>query len=193
MGFESTDSQRLSYVEVLEALNAMSDPDWKRAESIARGFAHRLPGMSSEDLLQEVCTQLLSGNRRFPKGHHTLVVLKTAMRSEASNVRKASRASPMEGSYRVESTAAGDDRRPVAQAVDRRTPEVEELARQQLESLSQRCAGDENAELVMMAWADGLRGKEAQAATGLKPKDFDSARKRLSRMLVANESEGQGS
>jgi DNA-directed RNA polymerase specialized sigma24 family protein len=193
MGWESADPQRLSYQEVLDALNALSEPDWKRAEGIAQGMGHRLPGMTADDLLQEVCTQLLSGERRFPKGHHPLVVLKTAMRSEASNARKAGRANPVDSSYRIDPPEESEDTRPVAPAIDRRTPEAEELAKQQLESVNQRCAGDDNAELVMMAWADGLRGKEAEAATGLSAKDFDAARKRATRMLVEIKSEGKGS
>jgi DNA-directed RNA polymerase specialized sigma24 family protein len=193
MGWESADPQRLSYQEVLDALNAMSELDWKKAEWIAQAMGHRLPGMTAEDLLQEVCTRFLSGERRFPKGHHTLVVLKTAMRSEASNVRKAGRASLIDSSYRTDPAGESEDPRLVAQAVDRRSPEVEEIAKQQLESLSQRCAGDENAELVMMAWADGLRGDAAREATGLSSKDFDAARKRATRMLVEIKSEGKGS
>ncbi len=193
MGWESTDPQRLSYQEVLDAFNAMSEVDWKKAERIAQAIGHRLPGMSSEDLLQEVCTKLLSGDRRFPNGHAPLVVLKTAMRSEAGNVRKSGRASPIDSSYRSDPTEESDDPRPVARAIDRRSPEVEEIAKQQLESLSQRCAGDDNAELVMMAWADGLRGEAAREATGLSSKDFDAARKRATRMPVEIESEGKGS
>ena len=193
MGWETQDPQRLSYQEVLDALTEMSEPDWRRGEAIAGLMSHRLPGMTGEDLLQEVCTQLLGGRRRFPRGHVTLVVLKTAMRSEAGNVRKARRASPIDPHYRVDVAEESDDPRPQADAADRRTPEVELLAREQLEGLSQMCCGDADAELVVMAWADGLRGAEAREATGLSAKDFDAARKRAARRLTESESMRGGS
>lgn len=193
MGWETQDPQRLSYQEVLNALTQMSDANWKRAEAIARPMSHRLPGMTWEDLLQEVCTQLLSGRRRFPRGPAALVVLKTAMRSVASNVRKSGRASPIDIQYRVDTAEDPDDPRLRADAEDRRTPEMELLAREQLDGLSQWFAEDPEAELVVMAWADGLRGAEARVATGLSAKGFDAARRRAARKLLEIKSIGGGS
>src|SRR5258708_18861410 len=112
MGWEKRDLERLTYREVHDALTQMSEADWKRAERIAQFLGHRLPGMTAEDLLQEVCTQLLGGQRRFPRGHATLVVLKTAMRSQASNARKAGPSSPIDPRYRVDEAEESDDNRP---------------------------------------------------------------------------------
>ena len=120
MAWDSKDPGRLTYQEVRDALSQMAEADMRRAERIADFLSHRLPGMSAEDLLQEVYTQLLSGDRRFPRGVPALVVLKTAMRSEASNVRKAGRASPVDSLYQPEAV----------DAPERRSPEVEHLARE---------------------------------------------------------------
>jgi DNA-directed RNA polymerase specialized sigma24 family protein len=180
MAWDSKDPGRLAYQEVRDALSQMGEADMRRAERIADFLAQRLPGMSAEDLLQEVYTQLLSGDRRFPRDVPALVVLKTAMRSEASNVRKAGRASPIDTLYLLETV----------NAPDRRTPEVEHLARDELAALVASCSGDPHVELVVMAWTDGLKGEEARAATGLGEMAFDAARKRATRKLTGFVREG---
>jgi DNA-directed RNA polymerase specialized sigma24 family protein len=182
MAWDSKDPGRLTYQEVRDALSQMSEADLRRAERIAGFLSHRLPGMNAEDLLQEVYIQLLSGDRRFPRDVPALVVLKTAMRSEASNVRKAGRASPLDPMY---------DTEPVAP--DRRTPEAEHLARDELAALVASCSGDAHVELVVMAWADGLKGEAAREATGLGEMAFDSARKRATRKLAGFGRSGEGS
>ena len=174
MAWDSKDPGRLTYQEVRDALSQMAEADMRRAERIADFLSHRLPGMSAKDLLQEVYTQLLSGDRRFPRGVPALVVLKTAMRSEASNVRKAGRASPVDSLYQPEAV----------DAPERRSPEVEHLAREELAVVVKSCSGDAEAELVVMAWIDGLKGEEARMATGLDEKAFDAARKRATRKLA---------
>jgi len=184
MGWDSQDPGRLGYQGVRESLAQLSEADMRRAERIADFLAHRLPGMRGEDLLQEIYTQFLSGDRRFPRDVPALVVLKTAMRSEASNVRKAGRASPVDPRYQIEL---------VEDPVDRRTPEVEILAREELAALLASCSGDPDVELVVMAWIDGLKGEAARVSTGLDEMVFDAARKRATRKLAGFERAGEGS
>ena len=183
MAWDSKDPGRLTYPEVRDALSQMDEVDMRRAERIADFLSHRLPGMGAEDLLQEVYTQLLSGDRRFPRGVPALVVLKTAMRSEASNVRKAGRASPVDPLYQPEAV----------DAPERRSPEVEHLAREELAAVVKWCSGDAHVELVVMAWTDGLKGDDARVATGLDEMAFDAARKRAARKLAGFERAREGS
>jgi len=182
MAWDSKDPGRLTYREVRDALSQMDEVDMRRAERIAAFLSQRLPGMSAEDLLQEVYTQLLSGDRRFPRGVPPLVVLKTAMRSEASNVRKAGRASPVDPLYQPENV----------DAPERRSPEVEHVAREELAVVVKSCSGDAQVELVVMAWIDGLKGEEAREATGMDEKSFDAARKRATRKLAGFERAAEG-
>jgi DNA-directed RNA polymerase specialized sigma24 family protein len=174
----------LSRTEARAALDQMGEADWIRAERLASVAARGLPGMSPEDLLQEACTKLLSGQRRFPRDTHPLVVLKTAMRSEANNARKSSRASPIDDAYQVGVTLDSENSPQPVEGSDRRTPEVERVAKEQIDALLELVSDDPNAELVMMAWFDNLRGQHAIEATGLTAKDYDSARKRLMRKLA---------
>jgi len=76
---------------------------------------------------------------------------------------------------------------------DRRTPEVEVLAREEVETLLATCSGDPEVELVVMAWIDGLKGEAARVSTGLGDMVFDAARKRATRKLAGFERAGEGS
>jgi DNA-directed RNA polymerase specialized sigma24 family protein len=183
VAWDSSDPGRLNYQEVQDSLVQLSEADLRRAERIADFLARGLPGAHGEDLLQEVYVKLLSGDRRFPRGVHTVKVLKSAMESEASNARKAGRTSPVDLRFRVEDGA---------DAADRRSPEVQLVAREQFDALMATCSGDPDAELVVMAWADGLKGADAHQATGLAAKAFDSARKRATRKLAGFEPRGDG-
>ena len=176
MAWSSGDPGRLNFQEVQDALAQMSDADLRRAERIADFLARGLIGHRGEDLLQEAYVKLLSGERRFPREVHPLKVLKSVMHSEASNARKSARASPI------------DARVPVPEdSGDRRSPEVALLAMEQFRALLATCAGDPDAERVVLAWADGLKGAEAQQATGLADRTFDAARKRATRKLAGFE------
>jgi DNA-directed RNA polymerase specialized sigma24 family protein len=181
MGWDSSDPGRLNFQGVQDALAQMSEADLLRAERLAVFLARGLAGINAEDLLHEVYVKLLSGERRFPRGVHTVKVLKSAMESEASNARKAGRTSPIDLRFRVEDGTDG---------ADRRSPEVEFFAREQFKALIATCAGDPDAELVVMAWADGLKGADAHDATGLGAKAFDAARKRATRKLAGFEQRG---
>lgn len=182
MAWNSSDPGRLNFQEVQHSLAQMSESDVRRAERIADALARGIIGMKGEDLLHEVYVKLLSGDRRFPRDVSALKVLKSAMESEASNARKAGRSSPIDRDYQIEAV----------DGADRRSPEVELLAYQQLRALIDTCSGDSDAELVVIAWADGLKGAEACEATGLDEKAFDAARKRATRRLAGFELRGAG-
>lgn len=186
MAADEEDPDRLAPHEVETALSQMDGADWARAERMARALVGGVHEITSEDLLQETLTKLLSGERRFPRDHHPLVVLKTAMHSEASNLRKRAVKGPIDGHVTV--TADCDDESdepfgPKVEAVDSRTPEDAVVARDQLVYIYKCLEGDEELELVAMAWADGLRGQDAADAAGLDMKAYDAARKRLDRKL----------
>lgn len=173
----------LTRAEIDAVLVEMSAADWKRAERMSAFAARGVPGKTGEDLLQETIEQLLAGRRRFPRGLHPLVVLKTTMRSNASNARVAERRGPIREKVPVAGHALEQDVKGV-EGADRRTPEVDLAAKEMLDAIAKDLETDEAASLVGMAWLDGLRGAEAAAATGLSTKDYDAARKRLLRKLA---------
>lgn len=180
------DEEPLSKAEREALLGAMSPGDWGRAESLARAAAHGLTDMSAEDLLQETLTDLLGEERTWRRGVHPLVTLKVAMHSVASNAKKKVENAPIDR-FAVVSTGAEEapeEGRPSpVHAVQHLGPQDTLEGRQQLAAIEQLVQGDDQAELVLMAWAMGYSGAEARQETGLEAKPFDAARQRLLRKL----------
>ena len=166
-------------------LGALSPGDWERAFSMARLLAAGLADLSPDDLVGEVVTDLLSCVRTWRRGVHPLVTLKVAMHSVASNARKKAALAPID---RFATVSTGVDEEadgallPI-HAVDERTPEDAVDARLQLARIEKLVKGDDDAALVLMAWAIGIRGVEAQKEAGLDAKRYDAARQRLLRKL----------
>lgn len=176
---------RLSRAEVEAVLNGLSPADWSRAESIATVFCGGLTGWAPDDLLQEALFSLLSETRIWRPELHPLVVLKTAMRSIASNARKHINASPIDENVAVALPEEEDDKMPVAHGKVTLTPEDALTGKQQLNAVYAIVEGDEDLELLVMTWADGLRGAGARDALGWDEKKYDAARNRLLRRLKA--------
>lgn len=182
---KSTDDEELPRAEREALLGAMPPADWARANSLARMTAFGLAAMGPDDLLQEALTDLLSLDRTWRRGVPSLVTLKVAMRSIASNARKKAANAPID-QYATVSTGEEDPPdvgpRPVF-ALDELSPADFAEGREQLTWIEQAVKGDSEAELVLMAWAMGYSGQEARSETGLDAKQFDAARQRLMRKL----------
>lgn len=172
----------LTRAEIDTAFQGLSGADWKRALRLAAFAARGLPGKTGEDLLHDTIVQLLTGDRRFPRGVHPLVVLKTAMRSNASNTRKVELRGPIRPGVAVAGhsmvTEAGG-----VEGQDRRTPLAALEAEDLLRAIEAEVAKDDALSMVAMAWCDGLRGAEAADLAGLTAKEYDAVRKKLLRRL----------
>ena len=180
-----TDDEALSRAEREELLGAMTPGDWGRAESLARMAAFGLADMGPDDLLQETLTDLLDMVRTWRRGVHPLVTLKVAMHSIASNARKKVANAPIDQYVSVSTGDEGPpegDVRPV-QAKDELSPAVIAEGSELLNWIEQVVKGDDEAELVLIAWGMGYSGAEARAETRLDAKQFDAARQRLIRKL----------
>jgi hypothetical protein len=185
-----TTANRLPVGEVRRILDEMDGVQWKQAEHLARVTARGVVGMEGEDLLLEACTVLLEGKRRYPPGEHPLVVLKTLMRSLASNARKSAWAKGLNPNVSVEPEPSEDDQEELGTraladgAIDRVTPENEILDKEHLDAVLALHGGDAEEEAVLVAWALGMRGTEAMEMVGLDAKTYDAVRNRLRRKLA---------
>jgi DNA-directed RNA polymerase specialized sigma24 family protein len=176
----------LSRSEVEAQLRAFKSADWQRANTIAAIFCGGLTGWTAHDLLQETVTKLLEGTRTWPVGIHPLVVLKTAMHSIASNARKRNNASPIDDAVVLDPADEFDgEATPTAHGKVTITPEDMTSGKQQLDAVFAAVSGDDEIELLVMAWADGLRGEQAMQELDWNKKQYDAARKRLNRRLEA--------
>lgn len=178
---------RLSPADIEASLRKFTPADWIRAENIATVTCGGLVGWTPADLLQEAMTKLLEGVRTCPVGVHPLVMLKTAMRGIASNIRKHDEASPFDDSIALAHFDTPDQEELRAsvhgEAVSR--PDVTATAREALAVIEELVADDEDLGLLVVAWADGLRGDDAAEALGWEKKKYEAARKRLTRRLSA--------
>lgn len=178
--------QRLTAAEAVAQIRGMSGADWARAFSLARLRAAGLVGWTSEALLSEALVKLSSGERVWRRGVPPVVTLSLVMRSIASNIRKKEKNGPIDqyAAVDVDNDEPDDDEAPRgAVAVDNRTPYDIVEGRSQLACVEKLADGDEDVQLVLEAWADGLRGKDAAAELGFDMKRYDAARKRLNNRL----------
>lgn len=178
------DPERLTTAEVEAELRQLcGSADLARAKSLARARVAGLIDWTAEDLLYEAMVKLLSGERRWPRSVHPLVVLKMAMHGIASNVRKRNNKGPIDWHVTVEVATDEHDDPQVEVIVANTTPVDVANAKSELKAIQSLVTGDEEAELVVEAWADGLRGKDAAEALGFDMKTYEAARKRLTRRL----------
>ena len=177
---------RLSPAEVDALYRGFSKADWKRAFNLARLRAAGLPGWPPETLLAEALAQLQSSQRVYRPGVHPLVALKTVMRSIASNLRKKETKGPIDHAVAVDAIGGPSEEKAslVVLPRDDTTPEGIVDGRSQLEYIERLLAGDEDAQMVLMAWADDLRGKAAAEELDFDEKRYDAARKRLMTKLA---------
>jgi hypothetical protein len=184
MGTDENDS--LSRQEVEAALN-FSEADWVRARRLARVWAHNLIGWTEDDLLQEALTVLLAGTRTWPRHLPFTVVVSGVMRSIASNARESSDYRHVDPYVSVGSRDAEevmDVAISVVEAHDNITPEDSTEHGQTLARIEKLVENDNDAYLVMLAWAEGATHDEAMRAAGLDANAYGAARKRLDRKLA---------
>lgn len=177
--------ERLSNSEVEAALTAFQPADWQRAKIIAASLCSGLINWTTDDLLQEALFKLIEGTRVWPRGIHPLVVLKTVMHSIASNARVRNKLSPIDETVVVDPFEVDeDDRTPIAHGKVAISPEDETLGKQQIAALYAALGGDADLELLVVEWADGVRGAEAREELGWDEKKYDAVRHRLLRRLA---------
>lgn len=181
---------RLSHEDVDKEIRALlgAPADFARLRSIASALAAGVTGLAGDDLLHEAVVRFYEGRRSWPRGVHPLVVFKSAMHSLASDRRKRAKLSPVDESVAL-ATAGGDgesaDVRPHVHGVSALTPDDDLAGKEQLAAVYAAVAGDEDLELLVMVWADGLRGEEAAKELDWDKKKYEAARKRLTRRLDA--------
>lgn len=176
---------RLSRVEIEGALSEFTPADWRRAEYIAAAASAGLVGWTAGDLLQEAMTKLLDGDRTCPQGVPPLVMLKTAMRGIASNIRKHDASSPIDGEVSTShfDKSESDDERPVVEGKSASTPHTQAAVLEALATIEKLVGDDEELALVTVAWSEGFRGDDAAEALGWDKKKYEAARKRLTRRM----------
>jgi len=151
------------------------------AHRMARIYVSGLRHLDADDLLREAMTKLLAGERKWPRGYHAMAVLQEVMHSIASNERK-------KHDYELLEPATAEDGQQEADVFANKgtstsDPAVIAEGQNELEAITQAVAGDEDAELLVEALADGLKRDAAIKELGWDPNKYDAVRKRLVRRL----------
>lgn len=157
-----------------------------RVRKLARVIAHGLPAMDADDLLGKAMMLLLAGTRKWPRGLPALVTLKGVMRSVAYRTRRKldyllaeDLGTPSDDDSEIESS-------PLAEGVSPESDPARAVeAESELAAVQNAVKGDEELELLAEALAEGLTGMGIAKELGWDGKDYDAARKRLSRRLAA--------
>jgi DNA-directed RNA polymerase specialized sigma24 family protein len=166
----------LEHDEVLVALDALSPDDTIKLHRI-EGVLLRGTRFAPRGLLQEAICRAILGDRRCPTPVPFMAFLVMTMKSIASHDREERRKTLQVVARHGEPTVAPSDC-----PADQLNPEEHMIEQEALDTVKKICDlfhDDTEAQLVIMGWADGLRGGELREATGLDQDALDYAAKRV--------------
>lgn len=170
------DKEESTTDDVARALARLAETDLLLLKAIAQLRARGLPGgIGWSDLLNEAFARALDGTRRPPDGLSMVAFLAGIMRSLVSEHWRRVR---REAGLFVSAAEEGGG---VDPAPD---PERNLAAVQALAMLDQLFTGDLQAMRILAGLAGGLTAREIQEAYGLTEVEYDSARKRMRRLLL---------
>jgi DNA-directed RNA polymerase specialized sigma24 family protein len=178
------DTRILRPSETALALGLATEMELLRLKTIARLYARGLPpDVAWDDLLQEAITRVLVGSRRQPEGVALVAFLAGVMRSlKAEHWRRV-----LKGPGRPNTVRIGDgtdDSHEVVLTDPAPGPERSLSARQELTAVQQLFAADPVALRIIAGLGEGLAAEQIRLAAGLSKVDYDSARRRMRRVLL---------
>jgi DNA-directed RNA polymerase specialized sigma24 family protein len=166
----------LEHDELLAALDGLTPGDKIKLHAI-EGTYLRGTGFARGGLFQEAVGRAILGDRHCPKRVSIVAFLAMTMKSIASHDReqrwKTLQVVPRHG----EASVAPSDC-----PADQLSPEdhlIEQQAVDAVKQIHHLFEDDSEAQLVIMGWADGLRGRKLRDATGLDQDKLDYAAKRI--------------
>jgi DNA-directed RNA polymerase specialized sigma24 family protein len=170
--------------ETALALDTIGETDLLRLKTIARLYARGLPpDVAWDDLLQEALTRVLTGARRQPEGVTTVAFLAGIMRSlKAEHWRRTLGGSGRHDTLGIDRES--DYSREVAFPDPAPGPERLLGARQELAAIERLFADDRVALKIIGGLGEGLSAEQIRNATGISRIEYESARRRMRRVLL---------
>jgi DNA-directed RNA polymerase specialized sigma24 family protein len=158
--------------EVVAAFESLSPVEKLKLLEIEKNYL-RGTGFSPTDLLHEALYRALVGRRKCPRGVAFMAFLVQTMRGVAYHERqRLARQVALEGQ--------------AERAADQLSPEEHLLEREAVDVVAAIHAlfeGDEQARMVLLGWADDLRGKELRDCVGVDQAGLDYIIKRIRRVM----------
>jgi RNA polymerase sigma-70 factor (ECF subfamily) len=175
-------SQGESPLERAVAAKLVGDMNLLRLKAVARVLARGLePEIFWGDLLQEAFARVLNGSRRQPEGVPFDVFMAGVMKSLRADYWRRRRRKP---AHTVATETASEDDAASEAPDPAPDPERAVLAQTALKEVLKLFAADREASLVIEGLADGLSAEDICYAYGLTRTAYDSARKRMRRVLL---------
>jgi DNA-directed RNA polymerase specialized sigma24 family protein len=166
---------RLNVDEIRTAINHLTADDMLKLHLIERRLLGGT-GLSKGDLVHEVICKALLGDRQWPRDEPVMACIVQTMKSLASHARDAVRCAH-EAEPEVALTAS-----PAVPVPDEGVMQSDRKAA--VEAISAALADDEEAQLVLLGWADGLRGKPLRDLVGCDQAALDYVIKRVRRKAM---------
>ena len=167
--------------EVLEKLDSLTAEDKIRLRLIER---RRLGGTDFKEglLYQEAVCQAILGERKCPRDASFVAFLAQSMRSVASHRRKRlARQVPITKSDHEGKVV---DLQIASDLPDPETAMIEQEATDVVATIYSCFEGDDEAQLTIMAIAEGKKGKELREELGIDQARFDYIMKRIQRVMA---------
>jgi RNA polymerase sigma-70 factor (ECF subfamily) len=169
--------------EVAMAFAALGAADYVRLGRAARLRGRGLPELDWRDLLQEAVERALSGSRRWPADVPFMAFLLETIRSIASEAWRRRNVS------RLDLRDAANEDSLLSFADDAPSPDRAVVARDLVRRLHELFGDDPSARIILDGLAEGLTPAEIQARAGFSPTTYDSARRRMRRLIARTDLE----
>jgi DNA-directed RNA polymerase specialized sigma24 family protein len=177
-GLSEPEGKHLASEEVLERLDSLSAEDKRRLKLIE---LRRRSGTDFSDgmLYQEAVCQALLADRQCPRDVSFAAFLAQSMRSIASHRRKA--LSRQVSTSKSDGSGKTVDLPIAADQLDPEETLIEQEAADVVAELYKLLEGDDEAQLTILAIADGKKGRELRDELGVDQAGFDYTMKRIRR------------
>ncbi len=180
----------LSAAEIGAAFDALSPDDKLKLDAIET-IRRRGTEFGAGELLHEAVCRTLTGERNCPRDVPFMAFLVQTMRSIASHARKKQRRSaPLTAMPHAAGAAEDSQPDPPATGPSPEDVLIEKQDAAAMQRIHDHFEDDPEAQLVLMGWADELRGRELREATGLDQAALDYAGKRIRSRMRALYPEG---
>ena len=167
--------------DISEAFDSLSPENRLKLYEIER-IALRGTDLSPGDLLHEALSAAIMGDRKCPRDVPFMAFIVQTMRSIASHHREKRRREPADGGAAQEAQGA----RPVFSTVtsDPEQMLIERESEDTVGAIHDCFEGDEQAQMVVLGWSEGYRGKELRDFVGVDQAALDYAIKRIRRSMT---------
>lgn len=167
--------------EIMAALDSLSVHDRFKLKEVEKVFL-RGTDLSAGDLLHEAMCAAILGDRKWPRELAPMAFIIQTMRSLTSHKRAKHRREMADGG------ATQDAADGTAVMFSAKAPDPEQiLIEQESDTVSaiQGCFdGDEQAEMLVLGWSDGYRGKDLRELVGVDQAALDYVIKRVRREML---------